>query len=51
MPTACSLISTEHGKVSEVLKKVRRVKGVRQAECVTGPYDIVARMETDTMMI
>ena len=46
---AYSLISAELSKLAEVLNKVRKVKGVRLAECVTGPYDIVARIEAETM--
>jgi DNA-binding Lrp family transcriptional regulator len=46
---AYSLISAELSKLAEVLNKVRKVKGVRLAECVTGPYDIVARVEAETM--
>lgn len=43
--TAYVLIGTVSGKETVVLKAVRAVRGVSQANAVTGPYDIVARVE------
>ncbi|MCK4405133.1 MAG: Lrp/AsnC ligand binding domain-containing protein [Hadesarchaea archaeon] len=48
MVSAYSLISTEPGKTAEVFQKVKSIEGVKKAECVTGPYDIVARVEVDS---
>ena len=39
------LIGTASGKEAAVLSAVRGVKGVTAAETVTGPYDIIARVE------
>ena len=35
--------------VTKVLTKLREVKGVRSAEAVTGPYDIIVKAETEDM--
>ena len=42
------MISTEPGETAEVLQRVKGIKGVKKAECVAGPYDIVARVEVDS---
>ncbi len=39
------LIGTAPGKETAVLKAVEGVRGVTSAEGVTGPYDIIARVE------
>jgi len=49
MVNAYSLISAEPGKTSDVFKKVKAIDGVKQAECVAGPYDIIARIEVDSL--
>ncbi len=49
MVSAYSLISAEPGKTSEVFRKVESVEGVKMAEAVAGPYDIVARIEVDSL--
>jgi DNA-binding Lrp family transcriptional regulator len=49
MVNAYSLISAEPGKTSEVFKKVKQLSGVKKAEAVAGPYDIVARIEVDSL--
>lgn len=41
------LISVASGKEQAVLKAVRGVRGVTAAHAVTGPYDIVARIEAN----
>ena len=46
---AYSLISAEPGKTAEVFKKIKAVEGVKKAECVAGPYDIIARIEVDSL--
>jgi DNA-binding Lrp family transcriptional regulator len=40
------LIETAVGKTKEVLTGIRRIEGVKSAELVTGPYDIIAIAET-----
>ena len=49
MVNAYSLISAEPGKTAEVFKKVKLIDGVSKAEAVAGPYDIVARIEVDSL--
>jgi DNA-binding Lrp family transcriptional regulator len=43
--TAYILIQTEVGKAGEVAQKVVDIKGVQQAEPVTGPYDVIVSAE------
>ena len=49
MPTAFVFINTEPASMPEVLKEVRAVEGVEEAEMVYGVYDIVAKVKTETM--
>ncbi|MCW4009631.1 MAG: Lrp/AsnC ligand binding domain-containing protein [Candidatus Bathyarchaeota archaeon] len=49
MPTAFVLINTEIGSETDVLKELRTVEGVRESSAVYGVYDIVARVQADTM--
>jgi DNA-binding Lrp family transcriptional regulator len=49
MVKAYSLISAEPGKTTEVFKKLKALDGVKSAEAVAGPYDIVARIEVDSL--
>jgi DNA-binding Lrp family transcriptional regulator len=39
------LIQTEVGRAAQVAKEVARIKGVKSAEDVTGPYDVIVRAE------
>ena len=45
MVTAYILIQTEVGKAAQVAKEIAEIKGVQQAEDVTGPYDVIVRAE------
>ncbi len=49
MPTAYVLINTEPEKMEEVIKDIRKIEGVKEAQMVYGVYDIVATVKTDTM--
>lgn len=49
MTTAFVFITTEPDSMVEVLKKVRTVEGVEEAEMVYGLYDIVVKIKGDTM--
>jgi len=49
VPTAFVFITTEPASMPEVLKEVRAVEGVEEAEMVYGVYDIVAKVKTETM--
>jgi DNA-binding Lrp family transcriptional regulator len=43
------LVQTEVGKSSDVSLEIRQMPGVTLAEDVTGPYDVIARIEAPTM--
>ena len=48
-PIAFVLINTEIGSESEVLKTLKKVSGVTEAYSVYGVYDIVAKIQAETM--
>ncbi len=43
------LVQTEVGAAVDVTRRICEVAGVRLAEDVTGPYDIIVRAEAATM--
>ena len=46
------LIEADAGEVGAVIRTLREVPGIRTADAVTGPYDIIATIETpDQRMI
>ena len=45
MLSAYVLIQTEVGKVAHVAQAISDLEGVQSAEDVTGPYDIIARVQ------
>ncbi len=45
MVQAYILIQTEVGKAAAVATSISEIKGVTQAEDVTGPYDVIVRAE------
>jgi DNA-binding Lrp family transcriptional regulator len=49
LATAFVLINAEIGSESEVLKDLNSIPEVKEAYMVYGVYDIIARIETDTM--
>ena len=49
MATAFVLINAEIGAETEVLKGLKEVSEVKEAHMVYGVYDIIARIETETM--
>jgi len=49
MATAFVLLNAELGAETEVLKGLKDVKEVKEAHMLYGVYDIIARIETDTM--
>jgi len=49
IPTAFVLINSEIGSEADVLKDLKRVEGVEEANAVYGVYDIIARVKADTM--
>jgi DNA-binding Lrp family transcriptional regulator len=40
------LIEAEPGQVGAVVVALRKIPGIRAADAVTGPYDIIATIET-----
>ena len=49
MVQAYILIQTEVGKSASVAEAIREVAGVASAEDVTGPYDVISRVEANTV--
>ena len=49
MTIAYVLIQTEVGVTGRVVMELSGIKGVTEAEGVTGPYDIVARAEANSL--
>ncbi|HMT32548.1 MAG TPA: Lrp/AsnC ligand binding domain-containing protein [Dermatophilaceae bacterium] len=49
MVQAFILIQTEVGKAATVAEAIRTVAGVTSAEDVTGPYDVIARVEAHSV--
>ena len=49
MATAYILINVEIGAEGEVLKSLKPVSEIKEAHLVYGVYDIIARVETETM--
>jgi DNA-binding Lrp family transcriptional regulator len=49
LPSAFVLINAEIGSEDEVLKSLKAIQNVREAYVVYGVYDIVARVEAETM--
>jgi DNA-binding Lrp family transcriptional regulator len=49
MPLAFVLINAEIGSEDEVLQELRKLSNVRESYVVYGVYDIVAKVEADSM--
>lgn len=47
MVQAYVLIQTEVGKAAQVADEVRKIPGVESADDVTGPYDVIVRVEAE----
>ncbi len=45
MVSAYILVQTEVGKAGQVTDQIRGLEGVSQVDGVTGPYDVIARVE------
>jgi DNA-binding Lrp family transcriptional regulator len=43
------LIQTDVGVIGNVAGEIAGIKGVRAAEAVTGPYDVIARAEANSL--
>ena len=49
MPSAFVLINAEIGSENDVLVELKKIENVREAYVVYGVYDIIAKVESDTM--
>lgn len=49
MVEALILINTTTGVMDKVYREVRRLEEVRKSAMVTGPYDIIALVETEVI--
>jgi DNA-binding Lrp family transcriptional regulator len=49
MPIAFVLINSEVGEEEDVLKKLKPMKGVREAHMIYGVYDIIAKIEAESL--
>ncbi|UCH37081.1 MAG: Lrp/AsnC ligand binding domain-containing protein [Candidatus Bathyarchaeota archaeon] len=49
MPMAFVLINTEMGAESEVLKALDKLTDVKEAYVVYGVYDVIVKVESETM--
>jgi len=49
MPEAYVLVNTEMGSEDDVLNRLKKLKNVKEAHTVYGSYDVVIKVESDTM--
>ena len=49
MLSAYVLIESEVGKVAHVAQALRDLDGVQVAEDITGPYDVIARIQASSL--
>jgi DNA-binding Lrp family transcriptional regulator len=49
MPKAFVFLNIDAGGEQEVLKELRNIQNVKEAHLVYGVYDLVARIEAETM--
>ena len=49
MPEAFVMIDTESGAEADVLKDLKKIEGVEEANAVYGVHDIVVRVKAETM--
>ena len=49
MVTAYILVQTDVGKAGQVAKAIMDIREVRSADGVTGPYDVIARAESNNI--
>ncbi|MGI0070981.1 MAG: Lrp/AsnC family transcriptional regulator [Thermoplasmata archaeon] len=45
METLYLLVEIEAGRVEEVLRRMRAVPGVSEVQAVTGPFDLIVKVE------
>jgi len=49
MPSAFVLVNTEIGYENEILKELKKIKTVKESHVIYGVYDIIARVEAESM--
>jgi len=49
LPLAFVLINAEIGEEAEVIKALKKIENVKEAHLIYGVYDIIARVEADSM--
>ena len=49
MPKAFILIETMVGRTREIAAQMGKLEGVKSVDLVTGPYDIIAIVEAETL--
>ena len=49
MVSAYILIQAEVGKATQVTNELRSIKGIVAVDGVTGPYDVIARVEAEDL--
>jgi len=49
LPTAFILINSEIGSENEVLRSLKKINNVKEAYVVYGVYDVIAKVEAETM--
>jgi DNA-binding Lrp family transcriptional regulator len=47
METLYLLVETEVGRLEEVMRRLRAVPHVVEVEAVTGPFDLIAKIQAD----
>jgi DNA-binding Lrp family transcriptional regulator len=45
METLFLLVETEVGRLDEVLKRLKTIPGVTEVQAVTGPFDLIVKVE------
>ncbi len=49
MPAAYVLINCDLGSEEEIIREIRKTDGVKEVEGTYGVYDIIAKVESDSM--
>jgi DNA-binding Lrp family transcriptional regulator len=49
VPTAFVLLNTNVGSEFDVLRELRKVKGIQEASALYGIYDIIAQVKSESM--
>ncbi|MGB9636262.1 MAG: Lrp/AsnC family transcriptional regulator [Thermoplasmata archaeon] len=47
MESVYVLIETEAGKLENVIAELKKKEGVKEANAITGPFDVIVKIETE----